>query len=231
MSDVRPLLWLIPALPLLAAVLITLGFTGVRGLRRHAHWPCIIAIAGSFVCALLVFLRLHGATDPSPLQVVDYFTWFRAGDPGAGGPYVDVPFSLRADALTGVMTVMITFIGTLIAIFAAGYMEGDEGYPRFFAAVSLFIFSMTLLVLGNNLVLLFTGWEGVGLCSYLLIGHWFTRPSAAQAARKAFLVTRIGDVGMMVGIFWLWVHTGYKLDYSSIFKHFQEQAAAGHQDH
>ena len=131
---------------------------------------------------------------------------------------IDIGVSFRADELTAIMLVMVTFIGTLIAIFAAGYMDGDPGYPRFFAEVSLFVFSMTLLVLGDNLILLYAGWEGVGLCSYLLIGFWFTKPSAADAARKAFLVTRIGDVGLMLGIFLIWVSCDYKLDYTSIFE-------------
>ena len=106
------------------------------------------------------------------------------------------------------MLVMVTFIGTLIAIYSIGYMHGDPGYPRFFAEVALFVFSMTLLVLADNFVLLYAGWEGVGLCSYLLIGFWFTKPSAAAAARKAFLVTRIGDVGLFLGILLLWLRVG-----------------------
>lgn len=254
MSDVRAILWLIPALPLIAAVIITFGFTGPNALRRLAHWPCIGAIAGSFVAAFVVFLQVynapgpihHGARhhggaptaeheEPQPPQLaeslfttefqpVDYGSWFRGGDDSAGGPTVNIPLQLRADPLSAIMTVMITFIGTFIAIFAAGYMHGDPGYPRFFAAVSLFIFSMTMLVLANNLLLLYGGWEGVGVCSYLLIGYWFTKPSAAQAARKAFLVTRIGDVGLMLGILWLWYSTGYKLDYQSIFNFYTAQA-------
>src|SRR5262249_17033120 len=94
------------------------------------------------------------------------------------------------------------------------------GYPRFFAEVSLFIFSMTLLVLADNLFILYAGWEGVGLCSYLLIGFWFSKPSAAAAARKAFLVTRIGDVGLFIGIMLLWVGSGYHLDYEGVFANF-----------
>ena len=118
--------------------------------------------------------------------------WFKAGN-------VEVNFSLRADGLTAIMLVMVTFIGSLIAIYAAGYMHGDPGYPRFFAEVSLFLFFMTGLVLANNFILLYACWEGVGLCSYLLIGFWYARPSAA-AARKAFLVTRLGDIGLFIGI-------------------------------
>ena len=124
---------------------------------------------------------------------------------GSSAGAVNVDFGLRADALTAIMLVMVTFIGTLIAIYSVGYMHGDPGYPRFFAEVSLFIFSMTLLVLADNFILLYAGWEGVGLCSYLLIGFWFTKPSAADAARKAFLVTRIGDVGLFLGILLLWL--------------------------
>ena len=103
-------------------------------------------------------------------------------------------FTLRADALTAIMLCTVTFIGTLIAIYSVGYMHGDPGYPRFFAEISLFIFSMTGLVLADNFFLLYAFWEGVGLCSYLLIGFWFTRPSAAAAAKKAFLVTQVLQV-------------------------------------
>src|SRR5207253_9201102 len=110
------------------------------------------------------------------------------------------------------------FIGSLIATYAAGYMHGDPGYPRFFAEVSLFIFSMTGLVLADNFILLYAFWEGVGLCSYLLIGFWFEKPSAAQAARKAFLVTRVGDAGLILGIFLLWLNLGYTLNFHELFE-------------
>src|SRR5205085_796612 len=113
--------------------------------------------------------------------------------------------------------VTVTFIGTLIAIYSAGYMHGDRGYARYFAEISLFIFSMTGLVLADNFLLLYAFWEGVGLCSYLLIGFWFTKPSAADAARKAFLVTRLGDLGFLLGIILLWITFGHKLDYDSVF--------------
>ena len=119
------------------------------------------------------------------------------------------------------MLVVVTFVGSLIAIYSVGYMHGDQGYARYFAEIALFIFSMTGLVLASNFILLYAFWEGVGLCSYLLIGFWFNKPSAAAAARKAFLVTRIGDVGMILGIILLWLRlgpmTGYTLDYDKVF--------------
>src|SRR5207302_6400013 len=108
------------------------------------------------------------------------------------------------------------FIGTLIAIFSVGYMHGDAGYARFFAEIALFLFSMTGLVLADNFILLYAFWEGVGVCSYLLIGFWFAKPAAAAASRKAFLVTRIGDVGLFIGILLLWVHAG-TLEYDRAF--------------
>src|SRR5207253_9346388 len=125
---------------------------------------------------------------------------FYSGPVNGATPTVDVGFTLRADALTAVMLVTVTFIGSLIAIYSAGYMHGDPGYARFFAEISLFIFSMTGLVLADNFLLLYAFWEGVGLCSYLLIGFWFTRPSAAAAAKKAFLVTRLGDLGFFIAV-------------------------------
>jgi NADH-quinone oxidoreductase subunit L len=219
---VRPYLWLIPALPLAASVVT--AFLGPRLLRRHSHWPCLLALGASFVLAVVVAAAVYEAghpaepaepgAPPAPLAAVaDYYRWIDAGPPETG---VHAGFTLRADALSAMMLVMITFIGTLIATYSVGYMHGDEGYARFFAEVSLFVFMMTLLVLADNFLLLYAGWEGVGLCSYLLIGFWFTRPSAAAAARKAFLVTRLGDLGLALGIFLLWWAFDHHLDYQHI---------------
>jgi NADH-quinone oxidoreductase subunit L len=205
MFDILQNLWLIPVLPLAAA-----GVTAIFGpayLRGQSHWPCIIASIGS--CALS-FLVLYGLITPHDVPEPIRLTWFQIGN-------VDITFSLRADGLTAVMLVTVTFISSLIAIFAVGYMHGDPGYPRFFAEISLFICSMTGLVLANNLFLLYAFWEGVGLCSYLLIGFWFAKPAAANAARKAFLVTRLGDLGFLLGILLLWVTAGHRLDLDRIF--------------
>jgi proton-translocating NADH-quinone oxidoreductase chain L len=196
MFEMRSILWLIPALPLAAAVIT--GLFGPRFLRKNSHWPCILAVAGACVLSFLVLSKVAHAEAPF---VERYYTWMQSGS-------VDIGLTLRADGLTSIMLITITFVGSLIAIFSVGYMsherEHEAGYARFFAAMALFVFSMTLLVLGDNYIVLFAGWEGVGLCSYLLIGFWFHKPSAASAARKAFLVTRLGDAGMIVGILLLW---------------------------
>jgi NADH-quinone oxidoreductase subunit L len=232
MFDLRSVLWLIPTLPLAAAVI-----TGVFGpclLRRHSHWPCILAGAGAFVVAAMTFLAVHqgiAASEGSqPHQICVYYEWIKVGDLGIGRSF-EVGFGLNADALSAMMVVMVTFVGTLIAIYSVGYMHDDEGYARFFAEVSLFLFMMTTLVLADNFVLLYLGWEGVGLCSYLLIGFWFAKPAAAAAARKAFLVTRIGDMGLMLGILLLWSRFGHYLDYQHIFDHVQKVKEAGTLDY
>jgi NADH-quinone oxidoreductase subunit L len=212
MSEVQLSLWLVPALPFLASVII--AFLGPRWLRQFSHWPCILAGAASCVLSVLIFQAVQGqpsqpvSSGPAVLHVEA--NWFSTGT-------VTVPFALRADGLTAVMLLVVTFIGTLIAIFAVGYMHGDPGYARFFAEISLFIASMTGLVLADNFIVLYAFWEGVGLCSYLLIGFWFAKPSAADAARKAFLVTRLGDVGFLVGILLLWLLSGHTFAFDAIF--------------
>ena len=115
---------------------------------------------------------------------------------------------LRANALTAMMLCMVTFISTFIALYSAGYMHGDRGYWRFYAYLSLFVFSMTMLVSVSNFLLLYVFWEAVGVCSYLLIGFWYEKPEAAAAGMKAFLVNRIGDVGFALGLFLIWTTYG-----------------------
>jgi NADH-quinone oxidoreductase subunit L len=213
-------MWLIPALPLLSAAILL--FFGRHYIKDLSHWPCILSIAASAFLSINVLLQVNGESPPATSH--DYFKFIDVGPEkrSADAPTVDVPFSLRADPLSSIMLVTVTFIGSLIAIFAAGYMAGDPGYPRFFAEVSLFIAAMTLLVSGNNLIMLFIGWEGVGLCSYLLIGFWFAKPSAAAAARKAFLVNRIGDFGFILGIMAAWVVSGFYVDYDNVFVRLQD---------
>jgi proton-translocating NADH-quinone oxidoreductase chain L len=204
-----PLLWLIPGLPLLGAIIA--GFFGPRLLREKSHWPVVLGCAGACAVVLWALVRLIGMEHDEVHRITaPAVNWFTAGN-------VSVSYSIAIDPLTAIMLTAITFIGTWIAIFSIGYMHGDPGYPRFFAVLSLFVFAMCILVLADNLILLYAGWEGVGLCSYLLIGFWFAKPAAATAARKAFLMTRIGDAGMILGIFLLWVSLGNKLDYESLF--------------
>src|SRR5947209_3611625 len=215
MSDPGSYLWLIPTLPLGASVVT--AFLGPRYLRHMSHWPCVLSVAASCLLSFLVLATVY----PDGTDIQHTFTWFRVSQPGQPGG-LDIGFTLRADPLTAIMLVTVTFIGSLIAIYAVGYMHHDPGYPRFFAEIALFIFSMTGLVLADNYLVLYAFWEGVGLCSYLLIGFWFTKPSAAAAARKAFLVTRLGDLGFFLGILVLWVSFGYRLDYDHIFAAAQE---------
>jgi NADH-quinone oxidoreductase subunit L len=221
MSDVYSYLWLIPALPFLAAIII--AFFGPTILRDLSHWPCVLAIGASAVLSFFVLTEVNSANPPQLAH--RYYTFMQVGPEkrSADFPTMDVAFELRTDALSAIMLMTVTGVGFLIAVFAIGYMKDDPGYPRFFAAVSLFMTAMTLLVSGNNFILLFIGWEGVGLCSYLLIGFWFSKPSAAAAARKAFLVNRVGDFGLMLGIILAWIGSGYYLDYDSVFRSLPRQ--------
>ncbi len=205
-------LWSIPAAPLAAAILIAL--TGVRWLRGWSHYPCILALILSLGSSLGVLL--FGIPDAANLRLAPHhpnvvaagYEWIRIGE-------LSVSITLTADAMGAIMLTMVTLVSLLVAIYSAGYMRGDPGYARFFAEVSLFVFSMCMLVLASNFLVLFVFWEGVGLCSYLLIGFWFRRPSAAAAARKAFLVNRIGDFGFMLGVFLIWVTFG-TVDYRGV---------------
>ncbi len=205
----RTIMWLIPGAPLAAAVVIAL--LGPRLLRDRSHWPCWIALATSTACALALVASIvpHGFhAQDSEAALAAGFRWL-----DVGGLTIDV--NLRADAISALMLAMVVPVSTLVAVFAAGYMHGDEGYPRFFAMFSLFVFSMCMLVLSANFLELFIFWEGVGLCSYLLIGFWYRKPAAAAAAKKAFVVNRIGDFGLLVAIFLIWTRFG-SLDFDQV---------------
>jgi NADH-quinone oxidoreductase subunit L len=192
--------WLVPFFPLLGAVIAAVGG---RWLKEHASLPVIIGIGLAF----LVSFALLFSAGPEAKTVV--CNWIDAGS-------LHVPIELRVDGLTSMMLAMVTFVSTLVAIYATGYMAGDPGYPRFFAVVGLFVFSMTLLVLSGNYLLTYSGWEGVGVCSYLLVGFWHAKPSAAAAAKKAFLVNRVGDVGFAIAIFWIWTLSDHDLSYEHV---------------
>ncbi len=185
------LAWLIPMAPgAAAAVLIVFGR---RLARRTVQAVACGSVAVAFLLSLLSSLGLRAAPggDPYPARVL--LAWIQAGDLRA-----DLAF--RFDPLAAVMTLVVTGVGLLIHVYSTAYMAHDKGYARYFAALNLFTFSMLVLILASNLVLMFVGWEAVGLCSYLLIGFWFDKPAAAAAGQKAFLVNRIGDAGLLLGI-------------------------------
>ncbi len=195
--------WLIPALPLVGALVnMLLGrFTG-----RRAHWVAVPALAGSFLAACVVFAGVwRGQTVTTRL-----FPWIVAGD-------FETWVAAGVDPLGAVMLLVVTGVGFLIHVYSIGYMRDDPGYARYFAYLNLFVFSMTMLVLADNFLLLYVFWEAVGLCSYLLIGFWYTRPAAAQASKKAFVVNRVGDFGFGLGVMWLWLALG-TLDYAEVFR-------------
>jgi NADH-quinone oxidoreductase subunit L len=195
--------WLIPALPLAGALLNV--FFG-RRIGARAHWIAVSAVTGAFLASCAAFAEVwNGASFTSPL-----FTWIVAGR-------FEASVVAYVDPLTGVMLLVVTGVGALIHLYSAGYMHDDPGYARYFAYLNLFVFSMTMLVLAGNFLLLYVFWEAVGLCSYLLIGFWYTRPAAAQAGKKAFLVNRVGDFGFGLGIMWLWTALG-TLDYTRVFQ-------------
>ncbi len=193
-------LWLIIALPLLGAF-ISGVFGKVIG-RANVHLVAIGAVAGSFLLSLLIFwtindIRTTADTPFGPVSYAvgaDFGTWFQAGT-------FRVNFGLFADHLSGTMLLVITGVGLLIHIYASEYMSHDAGYWRFFAYLNLFVAAMLTLVLADSLPLLFVGWEGVGLCSYLLIGFWYDDPQKAFAGRKAFITNRIGDFGFLLASF------------------------------
>ncbi len=218
MFDSGTLLLAIPLLPLLGALLCAL-FGAVKELKAWSHLPAALCAAISCGCAVAIANQLAASASAVsyPGDQGSPITWFAVGYERSK---LIVQFSLSADHLSGIMLLAVTFIGFWIVVFSVGYMHGSPGFARYFAVVSLFLGSMNLLVLADNFFLMFAGWEGVGLCSYLLVGNWHHRNSAANAARKAFLVTRLGDVGLILGIFLLWIMQDprrFRLDYEWIF--------------
>ncbi|MEP6730373.1 MAG: NADH-quinone oxidoreductase subunit L [bacterium] len=172
--------------------------------HRYASLTSIIGpgvLAASFLLALAIFMAMRGVGEMTSPFVQRYFSWMPVGD-----LQIDAAFHL--DQLSMLMVLIITGVGTLIHIFSVGYMQDDPGYPRFFAYLNLFVFFMLVLVLGSSYPLMFVGWEGVGLCSYLLIGFWFSDKANADAGKKAFIVNRIGDFGFLVAMFMLFANLG-----------------------
>jgi NADH-quinone oxidoreductase subunit L len=199
----RDLYLLVPLAPLAGALVAGL-FGRVVG-RSGAHWATILGVAVSFAASCVIFADvLNGNTFNGPV-----YTWLTV----AG---VDFQVGFLIDRLTALMMIVVTFVSLMVHVYTIGYMADDPGYQRFFAYISLFTFSMLMLVMANNFLQLFFGWEAVGLVSYLLIGFWYTRESAIYANMKAFLVNRVGDFGFILGIALVLAHFG-TLDYAAVF--------------
>jgi NADH-quinone oxidoreductase subunit L len=198
--------WLLFALPALGAVVLLLAG---RRADRWGHWLGVATVAASFVVGLAIFVETLGLAPDQRTRELSVFRWFAVGG-------LNVDFGLRLDPLSLTFVLLITGVGALIHLYSVGYMAHDPGRRRFFGQLNLFVTAMLLLVLGNNFVMLYLGWEGVGLASYLLIGWYQDRPSAATAAKKAFLMNRVGDVGLAIAIFLLWTNLG-TLQYTEVF--------------
>jgi NADH-quinone oxidoreductase subunit L len=204
-------IWIIPALPLLAFIIN--GLFG-RILGRTTGIIAVVLVGLTFVLSLLVLIEVMNRDPHAGAFQYTLYTWIPSGD-----FRVDVAFLV--DQLTVIMLLVVTSVGSLVHIYSLGYMEDDADYPRFFVYLPLFVFSMLMLVLANNFLLLYLGWEAVGLCSYLLIGFWFYKKSASDAAKKAFIVNRIGDFGFGLGIMLLFVNFSTlqsDLRYTDIFQ-------------
>ncbi|MNK07587.1 NADH-quinone oxidoreductase subunit L [compost metagenome] len=199
------LVWLVPLIPLL-------GFI-INGLGRNSLSKNLIGFIGSsvifisFAISLGIFFEL--GADANKSHEIFLFDWISAGS-------LHIPLSFLVDPLSSLMLLIITGVGFLIHIYSIGYMHSDEGFGKFFSYLNLFIFFMLLLVLGSNYIVMFIGWEGVGLCSYLLIGFWYTNSAYASAAKKAFVMNRIGDLGFLLGVFLIFTTFG-SVEFGKIF--------------
>src|SRR5499426_1388227 len=211
------LLWLIPVLPSVSAAVLALF--GSRLSRRAAATLGVGSIGLSALVTIMVALDFWSSPPANNSYTQVLWTWINVA-----GFEPQIGFYL--DALSLVMVLVVTFVGFLIHIYSAEFMIEDEGYSRFFAYMNLFVASMITLLLANNLLLLYLGWEGVGLCSYLLIGFWYRDPANGRAARKAFIVTRVGDTAMSLGLFLLFTQLG-TLQIQDLMQRASEQWQAG----
>jgi len=191
--------WLIPFVPALSTFI--LAVFGQKLPKKYVSFQACFAVFGSFVIAAISFMGLLQTSHESYPLVKNLFSWINAGS-------FNVNLSLQFDPLSAVMALVVSGVGFIIHVYSVGYMADDEGYTRYFTYLNLFTFAMLILVMASNVILMFVGWEGVGLCSYLLIGFWFEKHSAANAGKKAFIVNRIGDAGFLLGIMFIFIHIG-----------------------
>ncbi len=199
------LIALIPVFPLIGFLFNS--FLGKKISKNLSGMVASLSVLVSFVISVMAFMHLQGSSVKS--LVIPVFSWISSGS-------LDIPFEYLLDPLSSVFLLIITGIGFLIHVYSIGYMSHDEGFQRFFAYLNLFVFFMLLLVLGNNYLVMFVGWEGVGLCSYLLIGFWFKNTEYNNAARKAFVMNRIGDLGFLLGVILIFITYG-SISYNEVF--------------
>jgi NADH-quinone oxidoreductase subunit L len=199
------LIGLVPLFPLIGFLIN--GFFGKKIGKSVSGIIASVSILASFILSVLIFVELNGSSEKS--HIVNLFSWINSGN-------LKIPFEFLVDPLSSLFLLIITGIGFLIHIYSIGYMSHDEGFVRFFTYLNLFVFFMLLLVLGNNYLIMFVGWEGVGLCSYLLIGFWFKNNAYNNAARKAFVMNRIGDLGFLLGIILVFITFG-SISYNEVF--------------
>jgi NADH-quinone oxidoreductase subunit L len=192
-------IWLIPFFP--AAGFIINSALGGRASKNLVAWVACLVLFLAFLSSAAVFYEFLQLPAQARVFEKDIYTWIASGE-------LSINVGFRLDALSVIMCMVVTCVGFLIHVYSVGYMHGDPGFRRFFIYMNLFVFMMLLLVTGNSLLLMFMGWEGVGLCSYLLIGFWYEKDSASDAGKKAFIVNRVGDFGFLIGIFFLFVSLG-----------------------
>ncbi len=193
------LVWLIPVFPVIGFLIN--GLIGRGFPERVIGWIGSLSVGTSFVLAILIFSELLGMDAGSRSREVVVYTWMLSGK-------LNVPIGFLVDPLSMVMMLVVSGVGFIIHVYSIGYMHGELGFRRFFAYLNLFVFSMLMLVAANNFLLMFVGWEGVGLCSYLLIGYYYEKKSASDAGKKAFVVNRIGDFGFLLGMFLIFTTFG-----------------------
>jgi NADH-quinone oxidoreductase subunit L len=205
--------WLIPVFPAIGFLLN--GFFGRRFERKTVGWVACSALGLSFFTSILIFFELIGRPPTERHFEKVLFDWVVSGS-------FQTVIGYQIDPLSILMALVVSGVSFFIHIYSVGYMHDDPGYPRYFTYLNLFVFMMLNLVLANNFLLMFVGWEGVGLCSYLLIGFWFEKDSAANAGKKAFVVNRVGDFGFLLGMFLLFTSLGkqgiWTLNFAEVFK-------------
>jgi NADH-quinone oxidoreductase subunit L len=215
-------IWLIPVFP--AVGFLINAFFGRKMPKTVVSWVACLALFASFVVSALIFIEFLKLPAEGRVFEKDIFTWISAGE-------FTSQIGFRIDSLSIIMCLIVTGVGFLIHVYSAGYMHDDEGFARYFTYLNLFVFMMLTLVTSNNLLLMFVGWEGVGLCSYLLIGFWYKKDSAANAGKKAFIVNRIGDFGFLLGVFTLVTTLGaqgvWTLNYGELQKNAHLLTTAG----